>query len=81
MLTLKRADVRFECKARLDSLYVILGQALTGSQLRLRTHPGLVLDRGIHVQICLLPDFKSANLLTLELKKERTKPLGMVRVH
>ena len=40
MLTLKRADVGFEQKARvLDSLCLILGQTLTGSYLRLRTYP------------------------------------------
>ena len=45
MLTLKQADVRLEYKARVDSLCLILGQTLTGSKLRLRTYPGLVLDR------------------------------------
>ena len=31
MLTLIRADILFECKARVDPLYLILGQTLTGS--------------------------------------------------
>ena len=31
MLTLKQADVQLECKARVDSLCLILGQTLTGS--------------------------------------------------
>ena len=44
MLALKRADVGFELKARVDPLCLILGQTLTGSELRLLTYPGLVLD-------------------------------------
>ena len=31
MLTLKQTDVQLEYKARVDSLYLILGQTLTGS--------------------------------------------------
>ena len=31
MLTQKQTDVQFEYRARVDSLYLILGRALTGS--------------------------------------------------
>ena len=44
MLTLKQTD---EYKARVDWLHLILGQTSTGSYLRLRTYPGLVLDRSL----------------------------------
>ena len=65
-------------------LYHILGQALTGSELRLHTYPGLVLDHildCVHVQISLLSDEVSRSVDTgIEERSQLKEDIGVVRV-